>query len=372
MKPAIVLVLIAAAFSVVSARAQEPPVDILRTLRSETLAAPFAVLEGTDGSVFVSDPLAKGIFRVTPGGEWVRIAREGSGPGEVRLFAGLGWRADTLVSPDPASRSLVLFDSSGTFLEELRVELPPSTPARPESQAMPVLLLPDGGILTIPLVFAGAHEPGRTAPYGRLDREGPGFDTLMLRDISGTHVRVNVRSSVPVNSPEHFLARPTVAIDLRGEIMVRVREVERGLELTWLRLSTGERTVLEIDVEKPQLERAEVEQVLSRWARANAERRGIMPAALLSALRDAVTVPPTKPLFTEAAAASGGHVWLRGFSTSDRVVWTRYSLDGSRPLVVRLRARDEVKDVGEDWMWIVRRDDFDIPTLIKIRSSTSG
>jgi hypothetical protein len=64
--------------------------------------------------------------------------------------------------------------------------------------------------------------------------------------------------------------------------------------------------------------------------------------------------------------ASGGHWCLRGFSTSDEVTRTRYSLRAGPVVQITLPRRDTIKDTAYDWLWIVRKDELDVPGLVKL------
>jgi hypothetical protein len=118
---------------VLSGQAQN--LTVVRTIESELLADPFAVREGRDGAVFVSDPISKGIFRVSASGEWTQIAREGQGPGELRIFGGLSLCGGTLNAVDAAHDWLWLVrkdELDVPRLVKLKVEqLQPSPSMRP-------------------------------------------------------------------------------------------------------------------------------------------------------------------------------------------------------------------------------------------------
>ena len=116
----------------------------------------------------------------------------------------------------------------------------------------------------------------------------------------------------------------------------------------------------------PRLSRRDVDAELTRLS-LNAERWGMQPARLESVYRRTVTIPDHEPVFTDVFAASGGYVWLRGFSTSEEVTWTRHSLRGDPVVQVALSRRDVIKDAAHDWLWIVRRGEFDVPRLVKLK-----
>jgi hypothetical protein len=250
---------------------------VVRTIESELLADPFAVREGSDGTVFVSDPISKGIFRVSASGQWTQIAREGQGPGELRSFGGLALCGDTLNAPDVASRSVVRFKEDGQFLDVARVSLQ-AFPS-PHYALVPALVLPEDKVLTVPAVFSDAIASGQLeeAPFVRFARGGAMLDTLLLQPVAGTHVKLE------------------------------------------------------------------------------------------SVYRRSVTIPAHEPVFTDAFAASEGYVWLRGFSTSEEVTWTRHSLRGGPVVQITLPLRDTIKDAAHDWLWIVRKDELDVPRLVKLK-----
>ena len=339
---------------------------VVRTIESELLADPFAVREGTGGVVFVSDPISKGIFRVSPSGEWTQIAREGQGPGELRAFGGLALCGDTLNAPDVAFRSVVRFKEDGQFLDVARVSVQ-AFPS-PHYALVPALVLPEDRVLAVPAVFTDAMATGQVeeAPFVRYDRGGAMLDTLLLQPVAGTHVKLETGSGLRPSVRQPFLSRPEVAPDFRCQFLVLAEEVPAGLRLTWLMLADGERIVQEIPVDRVRLSRRDVDAELTRLS-LNAERWGMQPARLESVYRRTVTIPDHEPVFTDVFAASGGYVWLRGFSTSEEVTWTRHSLRGDPVVQVALSRRDVIKDAAHDWLWIVRRGEFDVPRLVKLK-----
>jgi len=349
---------------VLSGQAQN--VTVVRTIESELLADPFSVREASDGTVFVSDPISKGIFRVSASGEWTQIAREGQGPGELRIFGGLSLCGGTLNAVDAGSRSMVRFREDGQFLDVVRLRMQP--PPSAHYILFPGFLLPENQVLAVPAVFSTPIASGQVeeAPFVRFARDGGILDTLLVRPVAGTFVRLDLGLSQTPSVPQPFLSSPEVAPDLRCQFLVLAEELPLGLRLTWVMLPDGERIVQEIPVDRVRLSRRDVDAVFTRLS-GNAERWGTQPARLESVYRRTVTIPDHEPVFTDAFAASGGYVWLRGFPTSDQVTWTRYSLRGEPAVRITLPRRDTIKDAAHDWIWIVRKDELDVPRLVKLK-----
>jgi hypothetical protein len=349
---------------VLSGQAQN--VTVVRTVESELLADPFAVREASDGAVFVSDPISKAIFRVSASGEWTQIAREGQGPGELRSFGGLSLCGGTLNALDASSRSVARFEEDGRFLDVVRVRVQ-AFPS-PHYALVPALVLPEDKVLTVPAVFSDAIASGQLeeAPFVRFARDGEMLDTLLLRPVAGTFVKLEIGSGVRPSVRQPFLSRPELTLDFRCQFLVLAEEVPVGLRLTWVMLPDGERIVQEIPVDRVRLSRRDVDVVFTRLSQ-NAERWGTQPARLESVYRRTVTIPDHEPVFTNAFAASGGYVWLRGFPTSDQVTWTRSSLRGETVVRITLPRRDTIKDAAHDWLWIVRKDELDVPRLVKLK-----
>jgi hypothetical protein len=339
---------------------------VVRTIESELLADPFAVREGSDGAVFVSDPISKGIFRVSPSGEWTQIAREGQGPGELRIFGGLSLCDGTLNAVDPGSRTMVRFQEDGQFLDVVRLRMQP--PPSAHYILFPGFLLPEDRVLAVPAVFSTPIATGQVeeAPFVRFASDGGILDTLLVRPVAGTYVRLDLGLSVRPSVPQPFLSSPEVGLDFRCQFLVLAEEVPVGLRLTWVMLPHGESIVQEIPVDRVRLSRKDVDAVFTRLS-GNADQWGTQPARLESVYRRTVTIPDHEPVFTHAFAASGGYVWLRGFSTSEEVTWTRYSLRGKPAVRITLPRRDTIKDAAHDWLWIVRRGEFDVPRLVKLK-----
>ncbi len=350
-----------------AARAQTHALEEVRVIEDERIADPFALVEVEGGALFLSDPLAQGLFRISPHGEWLRVASLGEGPGEVEVLAGFSLRGDTVCALDPGSRSLVLFTTEGEYLQELHVDVARLLAVYPLS--FPFLLLPGGEIVTVPSFPRNDGTPGlpQSAPFLRFTREGALRDTLMLWNLGvPTHARLETGAWPPPAVPEFFLSAPTVAADRRGTYLVSVEESESGLRFTSRSLPGGRETVREVAVERIPLRGDAVDDVVSRWAESKAPGLHLQPARLEGLVRDAITIPEYEPLFTEVVAGVDGFLWLRGFTAGDEVLWTRYSLGGEPPASVELRAGDEVMDAGKDWLWIVRRDALDVATLVRM------
>jgi hypothetical protein len=347
--------------------AQAQGFTVVRTIESELLADPFAVREGSDGTVFVSDPISKGIFRVSPSGEWTQIAREGQGPGELRIFGGLSLCAGTLNAVDPGSRTMVRFQESGQFLDVVRLRMQP--PPSAHYILFPGFLLPEDRVLAVPAVFSTPIASGQVegAPFIRFASDGGVLDTLLVQPVAGTYVHLDLGQSVRPSVPQPFLSSPEVALDFRCQFLVLAEEVPVGLRLTWVMLPHGERTVQEIPVDRVRLSRRDVDAVFTRLSSGNADRLRTQPARLESVYRRTVTIPEHQPVFTGAFAASGGYVWLRGFPTTDQVTWTRYSLRGEPAVRITLPRGDTIRDAEDDWLWIVRKDELDVPRLVKLK-----
>jgi len=60
-------------------------------------------------------------------------------------------------------------------------------------------------------------------------------------------------------------------------------------------------------------------------------------------------------------------VWLRGFATSDEVTRTRHSLRGDPVVQIALSRREVIKDAAHECLWIVRRGEFEVPRLVKLK-----
>jgi hypothetical protein len=350
------------------ALSQSHRLEPVRSIDDERLAVPYAAVEGPRGDLFVSDPVAKGIFRVSPNGEWAEIVRLGEGPGEVLMISGVGLLGDTLNTPNPPSRSLVLLDAEGAFVGQIRID--PASLWSPGAWFFPVRLLPSGGVLTAPSVFPDEIARGRLlqVPYLRHDRSGELWDTLMVRDVGGTHLTLDIGSAISPAVPEMFLSEQTVVVDNRGAFLAKVEESPSGIRITWCFLEEEVVRTQEIAVDRKRLRRRMVDTRLSGWAEDNAPRFGVQPARLRGALRASVTIPEHEPIFTAVVAGSGGYVWLRGFTVSDEVVWTRYSAAGDPAMEVVLRARDRILDARDDWIWVLRRDEWDVARLLKLRA----
>jgi hypothetical protein len=187
----------------------------------------------------------------------------------------------------------------------------------------------------------------------------------MVKEVSGAFARLEMPAGFSPSISQFFLSPPTVAVDRRGDYLVKVEETEAGLRFTSLNLANGREAVRNFAVDPAPLQGTEVNVVLSRWAERNSERLSLQPARIRSMLRDAMTIPDHQPRFTEVFAGAEGFVWVRGFTTSDQVLWTRYSLAGEPNASVTLRSGDEVMDAGGDWLWIMRRNELDVPRLIR-------
>ncbi|MGH7448994.1 MAG: hypothetical protein ACRELT_15590, partial [Longimicrobiales bacterium] len=151
----------------------------------ELLAPTSAAVSAETGRIAIVDLRLREVAVIGPDGEWLgRWGRTGEGPGEFTAPYAAAWRPDgRLIVYDPARSKLVVFDSSGTILDDVPVE--PAFTAALGGGARSIHLDGSGLILAEP--GARFRGEGRTRVHA-----------LLLGGVAGEPIDTVLRNDVPV------------------------------------------------------------------------------------------------------------------------------------------------------------------------------
>jgi hypothetical protein len=242
-------------------------------------------------------------------GQWVRsIGRQGSGPGE---FVGLGYvyltAGQELVTYEPGSRRIQLFDSTGSFRRLT------SLSASPDQGSPGVVGALAGGALLVRT--SAAIDSGQGGPlvpnrhrYYRLDPVGGRYDFLVevegpvyIRHPANPQYRVGIlpfapgRPAVPLGSSVVTLTRAGFGVEMLDSNGKVYKSVRRKVEVQFLKPEDRQEAAREVTV-------------------------GMDPI-LSKAVREVIAgsdIPSTRPAVAGLAATPEGLIFLQHFESPHR------------------------------------------------------
>lgn len=155
-----------------------------------------AISDITD-RIAITDLRLREVVVIGLDGEWIgRWGKTGAGPGELRAPFAAAWRPDgTLVVYDPAGSKLVVFDSTGTALDDIRVD--PAFTASLAGGARSIQLDGSGILLAEPGADFNGEGPTRTHVIVRGGVVGSGVDTVLRSDVPV----IAVDGATPMSAP---------------------------------------------------------------------------------------------------------------------------------------------------------------------------
>ncbi len=293
-------------------RADNPPewghdIRVIEELRIGAVDGPDEYIFGSirsvtvreDGSIFVYDQQVPIIRHYSPDGEYVRdIGREGAGPGEYRRVDGMYILPDhRLAILDARSSRISVYDSSGTFLESVRLD------GRPDG-SNPFVVDTAGNfyVRTMDLRGAGLRREGGAGPprhFVNISGRGVGSDTIPIPSSEPTSAVFIMSTREGSRVP--FLDGPVSAMSNRGYLVV-------GHNRTYaldLRSLNGRVRRITRDVAAERVKREERAQweAFEAWSNSMLRQRGAPP-------RDYPSVPATKPYFRGLAVDADGRIWV--------------------------------------------------------------
>lgn len=184
-----------------------------------------AALSATTGRIAITDMALQEVVVISADGEWLgRWGRAGLGPGELMAPFASAWRSDgTLLVYDPVRSMLVVFDSTGTALDDERVDA--AFTAALGGGARSIQLTGSGILLAEPGASFAGDGPTRMHMVLRGGPPGVPIDTVIRSDVTV----IMVRGAAPMTAPGWQVPLGTVHGDSifavagdRPEYMIRV------------------------------------------------------------------------------------------------------------------------------------------------------
>lgn len=374
--PSFAFVLLATAPLLAAQQVPKTPLGPADVEAAETFDQVAGIRELRDGRLLVADRAAKALWLVDlAAGTQKRLGREGSGPGEYQMPAGLvALPGDTTLLLDPLQQRTLLIHPDGTLGAQLR---PPEEAGlfggfkaadrqgRLYASGSPIRLGAPGGAMTMPEAGMRAD----TMPIMRWTRGGK-VDTLgrvqgPMRDlkVSGSQGRmqVNIRQ-MPMSPQEDWHVAPDGRVAIVHHQPYRVEWIGTGAPVlgpvvnwTPVKVSKGDRDLFEAARRNP----------ANRMVVTRGGGGGNAPPPPSVGLGD-VTFPETKPPFVERSAimAPTGELWVqRSVAFGQPSLYDVFDGQGRLVRQVELVKRARVVGFGAKSVYVVRVDDDDLQVL---------
>jgi sugar lactone lactonase YvrE len=310
-----------------------------------------------DGRILIAD-LGESPLRIfnSDGSLATRIARAGSGPGEINYLARLFRCGDALFSYDIEGRRIIAFSLDGRYQRELRF-------AVPEGQQAPYISAcnPDGRFAHLGWGTlrpqAGMHRD--TVPvWTTTTPDGPPviFDSIPASERWGQTYQGRVVGTRPLpfgRQPVIGFGRDRILVGSGDTFMVRVYALD-GTRVDSLYLNVTAQPVTPADIrdriERYILERGESE-------RASTERESAE-----------ITYPATHAAFTALVVDADDYVWVRPYVAPAlaTVNWHVFAPDGRHTAVVALPRNLDVFEIGRDYVLGKFLDEVEAQPLVRM------
>jgi len=308
-------------------------------------------------------------------GEVVEIGGEGDGPGEFRNPSALQLLRDTLWVVDPLEMRIEGFLRGGEPAQTIRIRLPDGFP----SFTFPRGLLADGSIaVASPVGVYGALD-GEDTVYTvhSVERSGENPDTVLTRPVfpedfyrgSPPTPRVGAGSMPVHHAPETRLLR-----DGSGFALVERRGAEADTTSSYEvrvvspRGEVTSRTTISYDPIPS--EAGMVAFLAERRARLEeGDYRAEDMRASLNGIREGFVAFPFLPPVSGLRVGSDGRIWVaREALGRDTVRWDVVDPATSTHVAyVTLPADETVYESRGGRVWVVRRDEVDVPEILEYR-----
>lgn len=299
------------------------------------------------------------------------LGGEGDGPGEFRRLSDVTpTSGDTILAWESAGRGRASFTPDGALIEDREFHsdaLPRfQNDFEPSSQGAMFFLVFDQG-------YESPETPGRSQQWlARVDSEASEIDTLS--QWPGVLNRaVDIPSGSPMLGPVRSITAlfsPTTVLFVGGNPERVV--VGDGAEpvLSLLDLSGRETMRLRWNAVRRRASSTDFSIALE-------ERLGSRPAAQRRAREEALSSfskDRPVPVFAEVILDQVGHVWARGYRLpSDSVAqWQVFEPSGRWLGTLTLPPDLRVLEIGEDYLLGVRRDEFDVETVVEFPLERPG
>ena len=289
--------------------------------------------------------------------------RQGQGPGE---FEGMGdlWRlpGDSVVVFDWNTRRLSLFDHRGEFVSSHPLGSAADGMAYPIGMLTSEIALLRGGIAMVDREAGEGVRPQRL-PLRLLHWRSDDARSDSLMTVDGGDWFTGTVSGGPLYYMPVFLA-PIPSVSAIGGAIYR--GVAERYEIEVYDSTGGLRRLIRVAHERMPLSAEEIERRTQEYLeRMGSERARSMQAQLL----EKMPKPKYAPAHGRVFADELGRVWVfrwtagRGGmpgSNDSGATWDVFDREGRWLAVVRTPANFGIRDVGEDWVLGVSRDEFDV------------
>jgi hypothetical protein len=362
----------------------------------------FAAVGGVDvdrnGHVFVFEPQRVHVRVYDPRGRLLRtIGRQGSGPGEFESSIQFAVVGDTVWTYELSPRRMTLFDRTGNLLSANRIDGVAVNLQGPGSigYVLPRFMRADGhfiGDMTMYTGRAGGGEwpvkPTDTVSVPRVlfAPNGAAVDTLGWS--TRPPPRVGSTEWVEIGSTRYIVPRPpsreptSIAVE-DGWIIVDSPTPEDGepaiFSVTRLTMSRDTIYHRRFSYTPRRYDAAILDSLVWRSVRIPgggipiingvAVPRPTRPdsMAVFEAMRAKLSFPEYQPPLQLAAVQEDGGLWIRREAVGERVRWLVLEPDGTARGEITLPARHRIAWSSGDIVWMVERDDMDVPWLVKYR-----
>lgn len=345
--------------------AGQGPLQLVREIRigeldgEAALTDPGSIAIGRNGIVVVSQP-KEGVVRLfSSRGEPLRvIGRRGSGPGEFRSMIGIGIRADSIWVSDPRQRRFSVFSLEGDLLDEISWPRFPHTPLQPVANgSYAVVTTGQNGVLPF--------NPQLPWPVITIDESGARMDTVAFVDVSSKQFTIAGQQLI---SPIADGALSGYTPDGRQLILVDRRIPGNGrsgqFTVTWIDIASSDTTAKSSFPYRPvPMSRDAVGQLTRQYVASGAPPERVQEVRRV--LEAQAFLPPISAL-----VVGDSEVWLaREAFGRATVQWERYNASQGLIGHIELPWRSRLVAAGGNRIWVVERDELDVPYVTRYRVS---
>lgn len=267
------------------------------------------------------------------------VGREGSGPGEFRMIAGIGWRGDTVWTSDLRLQRVQTFSAAGDLIRSVAV------PVRATFAWV-------GGDTLIGLPMQSVADSAY--PIVRYLQGTTDADTLVvLHHPRVPPLEIRMSNDQAIVGPQPLAERVTAARSPDGS---RWCALEPGEEPA-MRLVCGApdgRLVLDTIITIPgrPLGDDDVAEVLDRF--------GEIPGISREKIAAALHVPRFHPRVERMMIADDGRIWLLRSPSDSTAVWQRLAPDGNMEGSVTLLPKQRALVLLGDSLYVAAADENDV------------
>ena len=360
------------------------PLSYVEEVRIGSLDDPdtgFSEIRGLDvaanGQVYVLESMAREVRVFSPEGRRLRtIGGPGEGPGEFQAPFQFGLIGDTLWVRDLLTQRISWFDAGGELLFETRGSgiVVETGAAGGLLRIFPGRPLPNG-FVEPDLSFTAGLVGSFSVPIIRFDRLGEVVDTVgwEQREFTRGPVRVGGRDLYPPS------LRPTSPVERTqgSDSIVLSWSVPAGQAdglLDIVRLDPIGDTLYHGRLRYTPLPTpTSVLDSLLTGPVSRARFFAVSEREMEDAIRSAIELPSFRPAVRRTQVGRDGTVWIElGTPSPDTAHWVLIEPDGTPRGRLGLPIRMTVEYSDGPTVWVVERDEVDVPWLVRLRVEPSG